>query len=70
MVESGLVTLLKVECNKIGTAPCKDCLHTLVKGIKHFLVRLGVKGLMTCFPVRSLRSSCVSYRDYRACCCR
>ena len=68
MVGSGMLTLLKVECDKIGAAPRKGCLHTLVEGIKPFLVRLGVKVLTTCFSVRPLWSSGVSCRDYRACC--
>ena len=33
------------------------CLRTLVAGIKPFIVRLGVKILMTYFPARPLRSS-------------
>ena len=70
MVGSGLFTLLKVECGKIGAAPWKGLLRTLVEGIKHFVVRFGVKSLTTSFPVRPLRSSCVSCRDYRACFCR
>ncbi|WZZ69908.1 hypothetical protein YC2023_081278 [Brassica napus] len=42
---------------KIGAAPYDGCLRTLVEGIKPFVVRLGVKVLMTCFPARPLRSS-------------
>ena len=33
------------------------CLRTLVEGIKPFVVRLGVKVLMTSFPARPLQSS-------------
>ena len=65
MVLNGLLTLLRVEGDKIGAAPCKGFLHTLVEGIKPFVVRLRVKVLITCFPIRPLRSSCVSCRDYR-----
>ena len=54
---SRLLALLRVECDKIGDVPYDDCLCTLVEGIKHFVVRLGVKVLMTCFPARPLRSS-------------
>ena len=54
---NGLLTLLKVECNKIRAAPCEGCLRTLVEGIKLFVVHPGIKILMTCFPVRPLRSS-------------
>ena len=54
---SGLLALLKVENDKIGAAPYDGCLRTLVEGIKPFVVRLGVKVLMTCFPARPLRSS-------------
>ena len=67
---SGLPALLRVERDKIGAAPYNGCLLTLVEGIKPFIVRFGVKVLTTCFPVRPLRSSCVSRRDYRSCFCR
>ena len=56
-VGSGLFTLLKVECDKIRTAPCEGCLRTLVEGIKPFVVHLRVKVLMISFPARPLRSS-------------
>ena len=56
-VVSGLRALLKVERDKIGAVPYDGCLRTLVEGIKPFVVRLGVKVLMTCFPARPLRSS-------------
>ncbi|KAF3572654.1 hypothetical protein F2Q69_00059344 [Brassica cretica] len=56
-VVSGLLALLKVERDKIGAAPYDGCLRTLVEGIKPFVVRLGVKVLMTSFPARPLRSS-------------
>ncbi|KAF2552527.1 hypothetical protein F2Q68_00034652 [Brassica cretica] len=46
-----------MERDKIGAAPYDGCLHTLVEGIKPFVIRLGVKVLMTCFPARPLRSS-------------
>ena len=59
-VVSGLLALLKVERDKIGAAPYDGCLRTLVEGIKPFIVRLGVKVLMTCFRVRPLRSRIVS----------
>ena len=55
-VKSGLLALLKVERDKIGAAPYDGCIRTLVEGIKPFVVRLGVKVLMTCFPARPLRS--------------
>ncbi|KAF2534429.1 hypothetical protein F2Q70_00030112 [Brassica cretica] len=55
-VVSGLLALLKVECDKIGTALYDGCLCTLVEGIKPFVVRLGVKVRMTSFPARPLRS--------------
>uniref|UniRef100_A0A0D3E8Y7 Uncharacterized protein n=1 Tax=Brassica oleracea var. oleracea TaxID=109376 RepID=A0A0D3E8Y7_BRAOL len=45
------------ERDKIGAAPYDGCLRTLVEGIKPFVVRLGVKVLMTIFPARPLRSS-------------
>ncbi|WZZ77407.1 hypothetical protein YC2023_097979 [Brassica napus] len=45
------------ERDKIGSAPYDGCLRTLVEGLKLFVVRLGVKVLMTCFPARPLRSS-------------
>ena len=70
MVENGLLTLLRVEGDKIGAAPCQGFLRTLVEGIKPFVVRLRVKVLITCFLVRPLWSSCVSCRDYRVCCCQ
>ena len=54
---SGLLALLKVERDKIGASPYDSCLRTLVEGIKPFVVRLGVKVLMTSFPARLLRSS-------------
>ena len=54
---SGLLALLKQKRDKIGAAPYDGCLRTLVEGIKPFVVRLGVKVLMTCFPERPLRSS-------------
>ena len=54
---SGLLALLNVERDKIGAAPYDGCLRTLVEGIKPFVVRLGVKVLMTSFPARPLRSS-------------
>ena len=66
MVGSGLVTLLKVECDKIRDAPCEGCLRTIVEGMKPFVVRPGVEILTTCFPVRPLRSSYVSSRGNRA----
>ncbi|KAF3527759.1 hypothetical protein DY000_02039792 [Brassica cretica] len=47
MVGSGLFTLLKVECDKIRAAPREGCLLTLVEGIKPFVVRLGVKDLVS-----------------------
>ncbi|WZZ70982.1 hypothetical protein YC2023_082352 [Brassica napus] len=37
MVGSCLFTLLKVECDKIGAAPCEGFLRTLVEGIKPFV---------------------------------
>ncbi|KAF3518295.1 hypothetical protein DY000_02059935 [Brassica cretica] len=46
---SGLLVLLRVECDKIGAAPCEGCLRTLVEGIKPFLVCPGVEILKTCF---------------------
>uniref|UniRef100_A0A0D3BGX3 Uncharacterized protein n=1 Tax=Brassica oleracea var. oleracea TaxID=109376 RepID=A0A0D3BGX3_BRAOL len=49
-VLSGLLVLLREECDKIGTAPCEGCLRTLVEGIKPFVVRPGVEILKTCFP--------------------
>ena len=54
---SGLLALLKVERDKIGAAPYDGCLRTLVEGIKPFVVRLGVKVLMTHFSARPLQSS-------------
>ncbi|WZZ78621.1 hypothetical protein YC2023_099193 [Brassica napus] len=36
-----------MKCDKIGAAPCEGCLHTLVEGVKPFVVRLGVKILTT-----------------------
>ncbi|KAF3522114.1 hypothetical protein F2Q69_00047402 [Brassica cretica] len=48
-VISGLLVLLRVECDKIGAAPCEGCLRTLVEGIKPFLVCPGVEILKTCF---------------------
>uniref|UniRef100_A0A0D3DL75 Uncharacterized protein n=1 Tax=Brassica oleracea var. oleracea TaxID=109376 RepID=A0A0D3DL75_BRAOL len=57
LVATGLLALLKVERDKIGAAPYDGCLRTLVEGIKPFVVRLGVKVLMTSFPARPLRSS-------------
>nr|VDD44638.1 unnamed protein product [Brassica oleracea] len=39
----------------IGAAPYEGCLRTLVEGIKPFVVRLGVKMLTICFPMRHLR---------------
>ena len=57
MVGSGLLTLLKVECNKIRAEHCEGCLRTLVEGIKPFVVHPGVEILKTCFSVRPLRSS-------------
>ncbi|KAF3591452.1 hypothetical protein DY000_02022149 [Brassica cretica] len=56
-VVSVLLALLRVERDKIWDAPYDRCLRTLVEGIKPFVVRLGVKVLMTCFPARPLRSS-------------
>ena len=56
-VVSGLLAPLKVERDKIGAAPYDGCLRTLVEGIKPFVVRLGFKVLMTCFPARPLWSS-------------
>ena len=56
-VVSGLFALLRVERDKIGAAPNDGYLRTLVEGIKPFVVRFGVKVLMTYFPARSLRSS-------------
>ncbi|KAF3517103.1 hypothetical protein DY000_02058562 [Brassica cretica] len=56
-VVSGLLSLLKVERDKIGGAPYDGCLRTHVEGIKPFIVHLGVKVLMTSFPARPLRSS-------------
>ncbi|KAG5407913.1 hypothetical protein IGI04_014032 [Brassica rapa subsp. trilocularis] len=56
-VKSGLLALLKVERDKIGAAPYDGCPRTLFEGIKPFVVRLGVKVLMTSFPVRPLWSS-------------
>ena len=53
---SGLLALLRVERDNIGAAPYDGCLRTLVEGIKPFVVRLGVKVLMTYFPARPLRS--------------
>lgn len=52
---SGLLALLSVERDKIGAAPYYGCLRTLVEGIKPFVVRLGVKVLMTCFPASALQ---------------
>ncbi|KAF3597970.1 hypothetical protein DY000_02022543 [Brassica cretica] len=52
----GLIRLF-VESDKIGAAPYDGCLRTHVEGIKPFVVRFGVKVLMTCFPARPLRSS-------------
>ena len=52
---SGLLALLKVERDKIGAASYDGCLRTLVEGIKPFVVRLGVKVLMTCFPASALQ---------------
>ena len=49
MVERGLLTLLKFECDKIEAVPCDGCLHILFEGIKTVVVRLGVKILTTCF---------------------
>ncbi|WZZ86613.1 LOW QUALITY PROTEIN: hypothetical protein YC2023_115192 [Brassica napus] len=43
--------------DKIGAAPYDGCLRTLVERIKPFVVRLGVKVLMTSFPVGPLWSS-------------
>ena len=57
--------LMRMKCEKIGVAPYKGCLLTLVEGIKPFVVRPGVKILTTGFPVRPLRSSYVLYRYYR-----
>ena len=54
---SGLLALLEVERVKIAAAPYDGCLRTLVEGIKPFVVRLGVKVLMTSFSARPLRSS-------------
>ena len=54
---SGLLALLKVEHDKIGAAPYDGCLRTLVEGIKPYVVRIGVKVLMTSFPARPLRYS-------------
>ncbi|WZZ44366.1 hypothetical protein YC2023_040625 [Brassica napus] len=54
---SDLLALLRVERDKIGAATYDGCLRTLVEGIKPFVVRLGVKVLMTCFPAKPLRSS-------------
>ena len=56
-VKSGLLTLLKVKRDKIGAAPYDGCLRTLVEGIKPFIVRPGLKVLMTSFPARPLQSS-------------
>uniref|UniRef100_A0A0D3BVT1 Uncharacterized protein n=1 Tax=Brassica oleracea var. oleracea TaxID=109376 RepID=A0A0D3BVT1_BRAOL len=56
-VVSGLLALLRMERDKIGAAPYDGYLRTLVEGIKPFVVLLGVKALMTCFPARPLRSS-------------
>uniref|UniRef100_A0A0D3DLD4 Uncharacterized protein n=1 Tax=Brassica oleracea var. oleracea TaxID=109376 RepID=A0A0D3DLD4_BRAOL len=46
-VVSDLLVLLRLECDKIGAAPYDGCLCTLVERIKPFVVRLGVKILMT-----------------------
>ena len=54
---NGFLALLKIERDKIGAAPYDGCLRTLVEGIKPFVVRLGVKVLMTSFPVGPLWSS-------------
>ncbi|WZZ86777.1 hypothetical protein YC2023_115356 [Brassica napus] len=56
-VVSSILALLKVERYKIGAAPYDGCLHTLVEGIKSFVVRLGFKVCMTSFSARPLRSS-------------
>ncbi|KAL0722984.1 hypothetical protein Bca4012_037583 [Brassica carinata] len=56
--------LLRMECDKIGAAPYDGCLRTFDGGIKPFVVCLGVKILMTCFPARPLWSSCMLCRDY------
>ena len=56
-VVNGFLALLKIERDKIGAAPYDGCLRTLVEGIKPFVVRLGVKVLMTSFPVGPLWSS-------------
>ncbi|WZY87185.1 hypothetical protein YC2023_033569 [Brassica napus] len=53
-----------MECDQIGAAPYEGCQCTLVKGIKPFVVRSGVKILTICFPVRPVRSSYVSCRGY------
>ena len=53
---TGLLTLLKVECDKIRVPPCEGCQRTLVEGIKPFSDRPGVKILKTCFLVRPLQS--------------
>ncbi|KAF3497165.1 hypothetical protein DY000_02054065 [Brassica cretica] len=42
-VVRGLLALLKVERDKIRSAPYDGCLRSLVEGIKPFVVRLGVK---------------------------
>ena len=54
---SDLLALLRVERDKIRATPYDGCLRTLVERIKPFIVRLGVKVLMTYFPARPLRSS-------------
>uniref|UniRef100_A0A0D3BGX8 Uncharacterized protein n=1 Tax=Brassica oleracea var. oleracea TaxID=109376 RepID=A0A0D3BGX8_BRAOL len=56
-MDRGLLVLLRVECDKIRATPYDGCLRTLVEGIKPFIVRLGVKVIMTCFPARPLLSS-------------
>ena len=66
MVGSGMFNLLKVECDKIGAAPCEGCLRTLVEGIKSCVVCPGVEILTTYFPITPLRSSYVSGRGNRA----
>ncbi|KAF3544539.1 hypothetical protein DY000_02008006 [Brassica cretica] len=46
-----------MERDKIGAAPYDGSLRTLVEGITPFVVRFGVKVLMTSFPARPLWSS-------------
>ncbi|KAL0706237.1 hypothetical protein Bca4012_072663 [Brassica carinata] len=66
---SGWLTpfLMRMECEKIGVVPYEGRLRTLVEGIKPFVFHPGVKVLMTCFPVRPLRSSYYKVGDKQGC---